>query len=130
MNVKNFFVVEAIIALFFGVTLVLAPDYMGQQYLTNPAWVNAGTKFVAQGYGVLLFAIAIACWYGRNSGPSLGRKAMILIFLVFNLALIVLNSLAVLNGVETSMGWVQVLISIVLSVWSGMLFRQEQSVVA
>lgn len=130
MNAKNLFTVVAIICLFFGLTLAFATNYMGSQYLTNPSWVNEGAKVVAQGYGSFLIAVAVACWYMRNAGPSIGRKAMLLFLLLSNLALIVIHSMAVFNGVETTVAWVQVLIALIIAGWSGMLFRQEESVVA
>ncbi len=103
MNTRNLFTAIAVICLLFGLTLTFAPNYMGSQYLTNRAWVNPATMMVGQGYGSLLVATAIACWYMRNAGPSVGRKAMLLLLLVSNLALIVIHTLAALNGVETSM---------------------------
>ena len=130
MNVKNFFTFAAILIALFGLSLVFAMDFMGQQYLTNPGWVNSAVKLLAQGYGTLLLALAVACWYLRDSEPSLGRSAMFLLLLVQNLALVVIHSIAVLNGVETSMGWVQVLIAVVFCAWSWMLFRQQQTTMA
>lgn len=103
---------------------------MARQYLTNPALVNDGVKLVAQGYGTQLIAYAVGCWYVRNAESSLGGKVMLLSILLSNLALIVIHTMAVLNGVEKATGWGQVLLSVLLTVWSGMLFRQTERVVA
>ncbi len=130
MNAKNLFTFVAVIVLLFGLGLTFAPDFMAGQYLTNPAWVNDGVKLVAQGYGTHLIAYAAACWYVRNDSASLGGKAMLLSVLLSNLALIVVHTLAVSNGVEKATGWGQVLLSLVLVVWSGMLFRQTARVAA
>jgi len=127
MNAKNFFTVVAITQFLFAVTLVFTPDFMGQQYLTDPTLVNSVGKLLAQFYGTLLLGITVACWYLRDSSPSLGRKAMFLAVLISNLALIVIHPLAILSGVETSVAWVQVVLAVFFSVWSFMLFRQEQS---
>ncbi|WP_128545135.1 hypothetical protein [Larkinella soli] len=128
MQPKLLFSTVGIICMLFGISLTFTPDLMGDQYLTNPQWINAGARFVAQGWGTTLFAVGMACWYARNAGPSLGRKAMILFILVSNLALVVISSIAVLNGVETALGWAQALLAAGLAAWSGMLFRQETSV--
>ncbi|MBD2701751.1 hypothetical protein IC229_13960 [Spirosoma sp. BT702] len=130
MNIKNLFSTVSLICLSFGVTLAFFPDYIGNQYLTDPSWINPGAKLVAQGYGTLLIAFAVACWYGRGAEPSLGRRAMIVLILLSDLALVIVHSLAIINKVETPIAWVTVFISVVLTVWSGMLLRQGTDVAA
>lgn len=130
MNAKNLFTFVAVIVSLFGLGLTFAPEFMAGQYLTNPSWLNDGVKLVAQGYGTQLIAYAVGCWYVRNAGSSLGGKAMLLSVLLSNLALIVIHTLAVLNGVEKATGWGQVLLSVILAVWSGVLFRQTDRIVA
>lgn len=130
MNAKNLFTFVAIIVTLLGLGLTFAPEFMARQYLTNPALVNDGVKLVAQGYGTQLIAYAVGCWYVRNAESSLGGKVMLLSILLSNLALIVIHTMAVLNGVEKATGWGQVLLSVLLTVWSGMLFRQTERVVA
>lgn len=130
MNTKNLFTFVAVIVSLFGLGFTFAPEFMAGQYLTNPSWINDGLKLLAQAYGTFLIAYAVACWYVRNAGPSSGGKVMLLLVLLSNLALIVINTLGVLNGVEKATGWGQVLLSLVLVVWSGMLFRQTDRVVA
>jgi uncharacterized membrane protein len=130
MKAKNLFTFVAVIVLLFGLGLTFAPDFMSEQYLTNPSWLNDGAKLLAQGWGTHLIAYAVACWYVRDAGSSSGGKVMLLFVLLSNLALIVIHTMAVLNGVEKAIGWGQVLLSLVLVVWSGMLFRQTDRVVA
>ncbi len=130
MNTRNFFTIETILLFLFGLGLTFATDFMGRQYLTNPSWINEGAKLLAQGWGTMLLATGVACWYIRDAGDSLGGKVMLLLLLVSNLALIVIHTLAVLNGVETTLGWAQVLLSLGLAVWSGLLLQQTNRVAA
>lgn len=132
MNAKNLFTFVAVIVSLFGLGFTFAPEFMAGQYLTNPAWMNEndGAKLLAQAYGTQLITYAAACWYVRDAGSSLGGRVMLLSVLLSNLALIVINTLGILNGVEKVSGWGQVLLSLVLIVWSGMLFRQTDRVVA
>ncbi|GAB3173617.1 hypothetical protein [Telluribacter humicola] len=130
MNAKNLFTFVAIIVSLFGLGFTFAPEFMGEQYLTNPAWINDGTKVLAQAYGTHLIAYAVACWYVRDAGSSIGGKVMLLSVFLSNLALIVITSMAVLNGIEKTTGWGQVVLSLVLAAWSGMLLRQTDRVVA
>ncbi|GAA4420045.1 hypothetical protein GCM10023187_54930 [Nibrella viscosa] len=130
MNAKNLFKFVAVVVSLFGLSLTFAPEFMAEQYLTNPSWLNDGVKMVARSYGTHLLAYGAACWYVRNAGSTLGGKVMLLTIMLSNLSLIVVHTLAVLNGIEKATGWGQVILSIVLAVWSGTLFRQQQSVVA
>lgn len=130
MNAKNLFTFVAVIVTLYGLGLTFAPEFMAGQYLTDPSWLNDGVKLVAQGYGTQLIAYAAACWYVRDAGSSLGGKAMLLSVLLSNLALIFIHAMAVLNGVEKATGWGQVLLSLLLVVWSGILFRQTNRVAA
>lgn len=130
MTVKNLFVFVALMCFLPGIIMTFAPDFMAAQYLTNSASVNESTKFVAQGWGIMLIVKGIILWYAREAGPSLARKALVLASLLENLALIVLHLLAITNGLETAVAWGQVLISVVITVWSGMLLRQEERLVA
>ncbi|WP_461087252.1 hypothetical protein [Spirosoma gilvum] len=130
MNAKNLFTFIAVVVLLFGLGLTFAPEFMAGQYLTEPTWMNDGIKLVAQLYGTHLIAYAIACWYIRNDGSSSGGKVMLLSILLSNLALVLVHTMAVLNGVEKAIGWGQVLLSLVFVIWSGILFRQTDRIVA
>lgn len=130
MTVKNLFIFVALMCFLPGILLTFAPDFMARQYLTNPASLNETAKFIAQGWGSMLIVKGIILWYCREAGPSLARKALILASLLENLALIALHLIAITNGVETAVAWGQVLISVVITVWSGLLLRQEERVVA
>ncbi len=130
MNTKNLFITEAFVCLLFGVALTFMPDYIGNQYLTDPSWINPATKTVGQGFGTVLIAIAIACWYGRKAGPSLSRQALLLLLLLNNVAQIIIHPLAIINHVETPAAWVSFLISIGIAGWAGMFLRQGNSELA
>ncbi len=130
MTVKNLFIFVSLMCTLPGIPLTFATDFMAAHYLTNPDSVNETTKFVAQGWGSMLIVKGIFLWYVRDVGPSLARKAIILASLLENLALVVLHLIALNNGVETGVAWGQVLISVVIVAWSGMLFSKESRIVA
>ncbi|WP_373513289.1 hypothetical protein [Persicitalea sp.] len=127
MNTKNLFTSVAAVCLLFGITLALMPDYIGDKYLADPGMINLGTRLVAQSYGSSLIAIAVALGYAREAGPSVARKGLLFFVLLSNLALIVINTLGILNGVETPAAWLTVGISVIFTVWSGMLLAQQEN---
>ncbi len=130
MNTRNLFLFVAFINLLFGLGLIVTTQFMAVQYLTNPGWFNPGAAFIAQGWGAMLLAQGIACWMLRNNGLTAGAKAMLLMLVSQNVGWIVLHILAIGNGVETSMAWLQVVMSVVVGGWAAMLLRQPTGAVA
>ena len=127
MNTKNLFTSVAAVCLLFGIVLAFMPDYIGDQYLADPSMLNPGTRLVAQSYGSSLIAIAVALGYARDAAPSVARKGLLFFVLLSNLSLIVINTLGILNGVETAAAWLTVGISVVFTAWSGMLLGQPEN---
>jgi hypothetical protein len=126
MNTKNYFIVQSINGLIFGIALTFFSDYMAKQYLTDASWMNEGTKIVAKCYGTILLSFAVAFWSARNAGLSIGRRAMLIIPFLSNVALVILLPIAIFANVETSFAWVTVTISIILAVWGGLLLMKEK----
>jgi hypothetical protein len=121
MSVKDLFTAVAAVCMLFGFALAFMPDFIGNQFLTVPSMFTPATRLVAQGHGSCLMAIAIALGYCREVGPSVARKALVLLVLFSNLALVVIHTLAILNGIETAAAFLTVGISVVFASWSGML---------
>jgi hypothetical protein len=128
MNTKNFFTLEVINCLVFGIALFFFPDFLGKEYLTNPEWINEGTKIVAKGYGSLLLALGIAFWLARNSGPSIARHALVVLGTFSNIFLIIIHSMAILGGVETAIAWGTVVMALILAIWGLMLIPKERDI--
>ncbi|HLO44148.1 MAG TPA: hypothetical protein VK175_07440 [Leadbetterella sp.] len=128
MNTKNFFTVEAIICLIFGIALFFFPDFLGQEYLTNPDWTNEGSKIVAQGYGSMLLAVAIANWLARKSGPSIARHALVVLGTFANIFLIIIHTMAIFGGVETAFAWGTVVMALILAIWGLTLIPKEKDI--
>ncbi|MPR32492.1 hypothetical protein [Salmonirosea aquatica] len=127
MNTKNLFTCVAAVCLLFGITLAFMPEYIGNQYLADPAMMNPVTRMLSQSYGSSLIAIAVALGYARDSGPTFARKALVFFVLISNLALIVIHTMAILNGLETATAWLTVGMSVVFTAWSGMLLSQPEN---
>ena len=130
MNTKNLFTSVAAVCLLFGIAMAFTPDYIGNQYLTDPGLMNPVTRMLGQGYGTSLIAIAIALGYARESGPAVARKGLMFFVLFSNLALIAIHTMAILNGVETAAAWLTVGISVIFTAWSGMLLGQPENRIA
>jgi hypothetical protein len=128
MTTKIFFTAESIICLLFGISLTFMADTLATEYLADPAWLNDGFRVVAAGYGTLLLACAVAYWTVRNSGPSDGRKALLLIALISNACLVILHTKAILSGVETAFTWGTVAMCAVFAAWSSLILTKGDAV--
>jgi hypothetical protein len=128
MNTKNFFSLEAINCVVFGIVLFFFPDFIGQEYLTNPDLINEASKIVAKSYGSLLLAMAIAFWLSRKSGPSIARHALVVLATFSNIFLIIIHSMAILGGVETAIAWGTVVMSLILAIWGLTLIPKEKDI--
>ena len=128
MNTKNFFLLEVINCLVFGIALFFFSDFLGQEYLTNPGWTNEASKIVAKGYGSLLLALGIAFWLARKSGPSIARHALVVLGTFANIFLVIIHSMAILGGVETAFAWGTVIMSLFLAVWGLTLIPKEKDI--
>jgi hypothetical protein len=128
MNTKNFFTLEAINCVVFGIILFFFPDFIGKEYLTNPDLINEASKIVAKGYGSLLLAMAIAFWLSRKSGASIARHALVVLATFSNIFLIIIHSMAILGGVETPIAWGTVVMSLILAIWGLTLIPKEKDI--
>lgn len=127
MTTKLFFTAEAIICLLFGISLTFMADTLVTEYFTDASWLNAGLRVVATAYGTLLLACAVAYWTVRSSGPSDGRKALVLLSLVSNACLVVLHTKSILGGVETAFTWGTVIMCAAFTAWAGMILMKDEN---
>ncbi len=127
MTTKNFFIFQAVIALGYGIPLLLFPQSVLEFYSTQNTDVTANIlDFVSRSYGALLTACGVAFYYMRNSSTSQGRRALLLLPSVGNPIAVILHILAILQNIENSIGWGTVIILSVLSVWAVLLLLKEK----
>ena len=130
MDTRNLFTAVAVGCLLFGIALTFMPEYIGNQYLTDPTLMNPVTRMLGQGYGTTLIAIAVALGYSRDAAPSVALKGLLFFVLLSNLALVIIHTMMILNGVEKPTAWLTVVISTVFVGWSGLLLGKEDRAVS
>ncbi|MCB0666651.1 MAG: hypothetical protein KDC80_12535 [Saprospiraceae bacterium] len=128
MNHRNLFIFNGIVCVFFGLGLMFAPVEILKIYAANLSEVPDFALVTAQGYGTLIFALAIALFSALKARESLGRRALLLIVCLGNGMLAILHAYATMKRVENSMGWTLVLLVGFLAVWGGMLLMREKPV--
>jgi len=116
MNLKNLLIINAILALFFGVVFVLLPEQTMAQYgvkLMPKAGIYVGRLF-----GATLLGIAVISWFARSMGAE-ARTSIVFGFLVANVVGFIVSLLAQLDGVVNNLGWSTVAIYLLLSLGFG-----------
>ena len=112
MRLSIFLILNAVIALVFGIGFVLAPGTMGTLYGMTPGpEVNLAGQF----FGVELIAVGLLCWLARDVSDSAAQHAMILAFLIADVIGLIVSIMGTLSGVFNAVGWSAVVIYLVLS---------------
>ena len=112
MRLSSFLILNAVIALVFGIGFVLVPGTMGTLYGMTPGpEVNLAGQF----FGVELIAVGLLCWLARDVSDSAAQRAMILAFLIADVIGLIVSIMGTLSGVFNAVGWSAVVIYLVLS---------------
>ncbi|UCD37234.1 MAG: hypothetical protein JSW54_10410 [Fidelibacterota bacterium] len=111
MNLKNLLLVNAIVALFFGVVFVLLPEDALAQYGVK-LMPKAGI-FVARLFGATLLGVAIISWFARTMSAD-ARSGVVLGFIVIDGVGFIVSLLAQIDGVVNELGWSTVVIYLLL----------------
>lgn len=123
MKASTVFIVNAIVALIFGLAFVLVPGQTTALYDVN---LGEGGQFVARLFGAALLAFFVLSWMVRNASPSPERRAIVLAFVVGDAIGFVASLLAQLSGITNALGWSTVAIYLILALaFAYLLFAAE-----
>ena len=112
MKLSSFLILNAVIALAFGIGFVLVPGTMGTLYGMTP---GPDVNLIGQFFGVELIAVGLLCWLARDVSDSAAQHAMILAFLIAEVIGLIVSIMGTLAGVFNAVGWSAVAIYLVLS---------------
>lgn len=116
MNLKNLFLINAIIALFFGVVFVLFPADTLAQY--GVKMVPKGAILVARLFGSALLGLAIVSWFTRSFARDAQQNIALGLFVVAGVGFVV-SLLAQLDAAVNDLGWSTVAIYLLLALGFG-----------
>ncbi|MFC1583515.1 hypothetical protein ACFL4U_02410 [Candidatus Neomarinimicrobiota bacterium] len=116
MNLKNLFLINAIIALFFGAVFVLMPEDTLAQY--GVKLVPKGAILVARLFGSALLGLAIITWFARSFSRDVQQDIILGLFVLDGVGFVV-TLLAQLDGAVNSLGWTTVAIYLLLTLGFG-----------
>jgi len=112
MKFGNVLLVNAIVALVYGIGLVLLPATVLSIYGVTP---GPAVNLASQLFGVELLHVGLLCWLSRNVSDSPAQRAFIIASLIGQGIGVVVSLMGTLSGVFNAVGWSAVVIFLVLA---------------
>lgn len=113
MKLKTLLVINAVIAVFFGIAYELAPATIVSFY--GGVTTNPGEVLLARLFGAVLIGIGLLLWFLRNVRDSETRRAIIHSMLVYHVIGVVLTIHSTVTGVMGPVGWTGVAVFVLLT---------------
>src|SRR3990172_1180494 len=111
MKYRNLLVVNAVVALLYGIGLVLLPSTVLSLYGVTP---GPAVNLASQLFGVELLHVGLICWFARNVSDSPAQRAIILASLIGQVFGLIVALMGTLSGVFNVVGWSAVAIYLLL----------------
>lgn len=116
MSIKALFLVNCVVAILYGLALLVVPGGFLAAYGVD---IESGTGLVAQLFGVSLIALGLLTWFARNAPASEGRSAIVRTLFWADALGAIVSLLGVLRGAVNPLGWSTVVVYAVLAVGFG-----------
>ena len=116
MKLKILFIINAIVAIVFGVAFVLIPAKVYSMYAIES---GAGLDYMGQLFGAALIGYGLIAWLVRKAADSDSRRAIILAFFIASGIGFIIALIGQLNDVIGSLGWLTVAIYLLLAIGFG-----------
>lgn len=122
MSYKTLLVIKAAVCLGFGALLLFLPVTL---YKFFGALLTPPGVFAAREYGAAMIGIMLLTWYGREIVDSVGRRAILLLILVYDAIGAIVSIMATITGVLNPLGWSIVLLYLFLALGAAYVLRGE-----
>jgi hypothetical protein len=112
MNIRNLFVLNAVLGVAFGLGFLLLPGTMVALYGMEAA---PSANLLGQLFGVELIAVGLVCWFVKGVSDPAALRAIMLALLIADVAGLIVVLMGTLSGVMNIVGWSGVAIYLVLA---------------
>jgi hypothetical protein len=112
MTLRNLFLVNCVVAMLYGIGLLVVP---GSFLATYGVVLTTGARLVAQLFGVSLIGFGLLTWFARDADESEARSAILQTLFWTDALGGLVALLGVLQGAVNVMGWSTVVVYAVLA---------------
>ncbi len=119
MKLKTLFIINAIVAIVFGVLFVLIPAQVHSLYGHGTGEAMGALNYMGQLFGAALIGIGLVTWTARNSANSDARQAIVYAMFVADGIGFVVTLIGQINNVVNTLGWTTVAIYLLLALGFG-----------
>jgi len=112
MKLSNMLVINTIVALVYGIILVLTPATMLSLYGITQ---GPGEKLTGQYFGAALIGIGLLTWFARNVADPGAQRAIVLSLLIYDIIGLIVSVLGTVSGAMSTFGWSAVVIYVLLA---------------
>jgi len=114
MNLKNLFIISALLAILLGLGLILVPTPLMTARTGHPPDIL--TAHVARQFGTALLAAGVISWMARHAADSTARNAIVTGLTLLYLLLPIETAISIARGSESAEGFVLVVVFGLLAV--------------
>lgn len=116
MKLKTLMIINAIVAIVFGVTFVIVPAHVYSLYD-----ITADEQLIYMGrlFGGTLIAFSLLTWIARNATESDARRAIVYALFTADCIGFVVTLIGQINKVVNALGWSTVVIYLLLALGFG-----------
>ena len=112
MKFSTLLIINAIVALVFGIGFLLVPAFVLTLYGVSP---GPGVNIVGQFLGVEFIALGLLSWFARYEQDSSAQQPIILAFLISDVIGLIISLIGTFTGVLNAFGWSAVVIYLFFS---------------
>ncbi len=111
MRLRVLLIINAIVAIVYGIGLLLLPAQLGSLYgfTSSPPLI-----YVARLLGGYLFAVGLLSWLIKDAPASPIRTAIVFVFLAMDLLGFLISLVSQIDGTLNALGWSSVVIYLLL----------------
>jgi DMSO reductase anchor subunit len=116
MKLKTLMIINAIVAIVFGVIFVIVP---AQVYSLYDITANEHLIYMGRLFGGTLIGFALLTWMARNATDSDARRAIVLALFISECIGFIVTLIGQINNVVNVLGWSSVAIYLLLALGFG-----------
>jgi hypothetical protein len=116
MTLRNLFIFNVVIALVYGISLVVVPaTVLSLHGMTQ----GPSERLAGQFFGVALISLGLLTGFARNAEDSEARRAIVLAQFISSAIGVIVTVLGTLSGAMNALGWLGVVLYLLLTLGYG-----------